>query len=76
MAAMLSQHFGYLRQRLQALDLWSVLAASNLSFATFAEIHLAADIDDRSLWNHCQRDGWVLFTENRNDDGPDSLHAT
>jgi hypothetical protein len=34
------------------------------------------DIRDRSLWEHCQRDGWVLLTENRNDDGPDSLQAT
>lgn len=69
-------HLAYLRQRLDALGLWPVLAACDLTFATFADLQLPADLDDRSLWNRCQRDGWILFTENRNNDGPDSLHAT
>jgi len=33
-------------------------------------------VDDRTLWQRCQRDGWVLFTDNRNDDGETSLQAT
>ncbi len=33
-------------------------------------------MDDRPLWNYCQEHRWVLFTENRNNDGPDSLQAT
>jgi hypothetical protein len=43
---------------------------------TFGELQLPRDLDDRSLWNRCQQDGWVLFTENRNNDGPNSLQAT
>jgi hypothetical protein len=69
-------HLAYLHQRLEALDLWPVLAACDLTFATFADLQIPADLDDRALWNRCQRDGWVLFTENRNNDGADSLHAT
>lgn len=36
----------------------------------------SAAIDDRSLWGFCQRDAWVLFTENRNAAGADSLQQT
>ena len=65
--------FGHL---LEARELWAVLADLGLDFATFLDLRLAPDLDDRSLWNHCQEDGWVLFNENRNQDGPDSLQAT
>jgi hypothetical protein len=34
------------------------------------------DLDDRSLWNRCQQDGWVLFTDNRNQEDENSLQAT
>ena len=37
----------------------------NLRFVTFPELQINASLDDRSLWNRCQKDGWVLFTENR-----------
>jgi hypothetical protein len=37
---------------------------------------LPRDLDDRSVWNRCQQEGWVLLTENRNHDGPNSLQAT
>ena len=43
---------------------------------TFPELGLDRGLDDRSLWNFCQQPGWVLFTENRNHDEADSLHAT
>ena len=33
-------------------------------------------MDDRELWEFCQRNGWVLFTNNRNNDGPNSLQTT
>ena len=45
-------------------------------FATFPELGLDPAISDRSLWNYCQDEGWVLFTDDRNDDGPDSLQRT
>jgi hypothetical protein len=69
-------HVLYLRRLLEVLDLWIVLADLKLELLTFRDLHLPRDLDDRSLWNCCQQDGWVLFTENRNDDGPDSLEAT
>ena len=69
-------HLPYLRQLLETLELWPVLAELNVAFVTFADLEPPRGLDDRTLWNHCQRDGWVLFTENRNDDGPDSLQAT
>jgi len=69
-------HARYLRQLLEILDFWSVLAALNLEISVFPELHLPPDLDDRSLWNHCQAAGWVLFTENRNHEDENSLGAT
>jgi hypothetical protein len=69
-------HMLYLRRLLESVGLWSVLAQVSLELATFAELGLPPNLDDRALWNFCQDQGWVLFTENRNHDGPDSLDAT
>ncbi len=69
-------HLPYLRRLLEALDLWDVLAELHLRFATFRDLTLPRDLDDRSLWNRCQQDGWVLFTENRNHEDENSLQAT
>ena len=69
-------HLPYLHHLLEALGLWTVLMELNLRLVTFRDLQLPRDLDDRLLWNHCQHDGWVLFTENRNHDGPDSLQAT
>ncbi len=55
------------------MPLWTSMG---LRLATFPDLGLSRYLDDRSIWNHCQQNGWVLFTENRNDDGPDSLFAT
>ena len=72
----LQGHLDRLRRRIAALGLWLVLDELGLTFATFADLGLAADLDDRSIWRFCQDQGWVLFTANRNDDGPTSLQAT
>jgi hypothetical protein len=48
----------------------------NLTFVTFPELGLPRDLDDRSLWHRCQQEGWVLLTDNRNQDDEDSLEAT
>jgi hypothetical protein len=69
-------HLPYLRQLLVKLDLWLLLAEIDIAFATFRDVGLTPALIDRSLWHWCQGNGWVLFTENRNDDGPDSLQAT
>jgi hypothetical protein len=69
-------HLPYLYRRLNSLGLWTVLSDLKLKLVTFSDLQVPRDLDDRSLWNRCQHEGWVLFTENRNDDGPDSLQAT
>ena len=53
-----------------------MLAQLELRIVIFRDLGLSADLDDRALWNFCQTDGWVLLTDNRNHDGPDSLDAT
>ncbi len=69
-------HALYLRRLIETLDLWSAIASFQLVLTTFSDLGLEHNLDDRSLWNRCQQDGWVLLTENRNHDGPDSLEAT
>lgn len=56
--------------------LLEILAELGTEFALLSDIGLPHDIDDRTLWERCQREGWVLLTDNRNDDGPTSLQAT
>ena len=68
-------HLPYIRRLLEARDLWSLLVELKLRFVTFRDLQLPRNLDDRALWNRCQQDGWVLFTENRNREGPDSLEA-
>ena len=34
---------------------------------------MSPDVDDLTLWRHCQRDQVVLITNNRNAEGPGSL---
>jgi hypothetical protein len=69
-------HLPYIRELMVNLGLWPVLAELKIELVTFRDLKLSPRLDDRSLWNHCQERGWALFTENRNHDGPDSLHAT
>jgi hypothetical protein len=69
-------HLPFLCGLFRRLDLETLLRELGLRFETFPALGLQGSLDDRSLWNYCQDRGWVLFTENRNDDGPDSLHAT
>lgn len=69
-------HLPYLGFILRRLELWPVLIQQKIEFATFNELQLPNDVKDRTLWNACQERGWVLLTDNRNDDGPDSLGAT
>jgi hypothetical protein len=54
-------------------DLWTELG---LAVETFASLGLPFDAPDSLIWRRCQREGVVLMTDNRNDDGPDSLEAT
>lgn len=56
--------------------IWPLLIDLGVTFATLRDLQLPDSLDDRALWTFCQRHGWVLFTANRNDEGPNSLHAT
>ncbi|MGO8897246.1 MAG: hypothetical protein ACLQU5_02720 [Isosphaeraceae bacterium] len=70
-------HWLYLEERLlPALGVLPVLAALGLRFVTFNDMGTPRDLNDRALWTLSQAQGWVLFTENRNKDGPDSLQQT
>ena len=53
-----------------------ILEELRIETATFRDLHLDPQIDDRSLWNLCQNGGWVLLTNNRNREGENSLQAT
>ena len=70
---------GHQRRIVQLLDrsgLLEILTELGTQFALLSDIGLPRDVDDRTLWQSCQRDGWVLLTDNRNDEGPTSLQAT
>jgi len=57
----------------QQLD--SILVSLGIHSFTFPEVGLSRGLDDRSIWSFCQEHRFALLTENRNHDGPDSLHA-
>jgi hypothetical protein len=69
-------HIAYLRALFDTLDLWAFLADKGLVVATFLDLGIAPNVNDRFLWTYCQENGWLLFTDNRNDDCHDSLKAT
>ena len=69
-------HLAYVRRLLVRSGLMPLMDDTNLRLVTFPELGLDRRIDDRPLWNVCQQRAWVLFTENRNQDGPNSLEAT
>lgn len=69
-------HQARIVKTLEPSGLLRALTGLGIEFARFAEAGFEPDIDDRSLWQRCQAEGWVLFTDNRNDDGETSLQAT
>lgn len=74
--ANLAGHFDYLLRLLEKFELAAVFVELSLDLLTIDDVGLRLDIDDRSLWEFCQRERWVLFTENRNAAGTDSLQQT
>ena len=69
-------HLRQLRYLLNAVELGRILDALDIRLIAFPEIQLDPNLDDRRLWDFCQREGWVLFTDNRTKHGPSSLQAT
>jgi Domain of unknown function (DUF5615) len=53
-------------------ELWDALG---LGATSIPEQGLPDNIADRALWEYCQQAGWVLVTDNRNEDGAESLEA-
>ena len=66
----------FLAMRMQApawRDFWDHL---QIRLLTFAEAGLQREDSDAVVWQLCQNQQLILLTNNRNDDGPDSLEAT
>src|SRR5436305_13673218 len=69
-------HLPYLQRLLDGLGLLGMITELGLTLATFPDLGLDRGLDDRALWNYCQANGWVLFTDNRNHEYDNSLQAT
>lgn len=69
-------HLPYLLHLLESLGLAGLLGEIGLRLVTFGDLGLDRGLGDRPLWRFCQDEGWVLFTDDRNDDGRDSLRRT
>jgi hypothetical protein len=54
-------------------DFWDHL---QLRHVTFADAGLQLSDSDAVIWQRCQELDLLLLTDNRNDDGPESLEAT
>ena len=65
-----------LHRLLTEFGLLILLEALGIEFATFSDLSLSPGMDDRPLWDFCQRDRWVLLTDNRNEEDSTSLEAT
>lgn len=48
----------------------------HVAYVTFNDVGLDPRATDATVWRLCQQQELVLLTNNRNDDGPDSLEAT
>jgi len=69
-------HVDRLVQRMQGepwVDFWKSL---QMTCVSFADVGLDPSESDAVIWKRCQEKGLFLVTNNRNDDGPDSLEST
>lgn len=71
----LQGHLPYLRRLMEGQGLLEILTQLEISLAIFPDLGLDRGIDDRTLWQFCQENGWVLFTDNRNHEDENSLGA-
>ena len=72
----LQGHLPYLGRLMDGLGLLEVLVELGLTLTRFPDLGLDRHMNDRELWNHCQANGWVLFTDNRNHEDENSLGVT
>ncbi len=69
-------HIDNLAKRMQGepwVGFWNAL---ELSLVSFADLGLSPADSDAVIWTRCQTNKAFLLTNNRNDDGPDSLENT
>jgi hypothetical protein len=69
-------HLPYLVHLIDRIGVLEILADLDITFQVFPERGLVPHMNDRALWNYCQENELVLFTENRNHEVEDSLNAT
>lgn len=69
-------HLPYLVRLIKGIGLLDLLSEVGVTFETFVDRGLDPHMKDRALWNYCQANTLVLFTENRNHEDEDSLNAT
>jgi len=60
----------------EALGLFEVWASYSIELLRVADLGLPDEASDRLVWNLCRSRNLILLTDNRNNDGPDSLEAT
>jgi len=66
----------------QVLILWDALSTAGwldlcpLELATFVQVGLPVDSNDRTVWRFAQAHGMILLTHNRNMNDADSLEQT
>lgn len=72
----LDGHVVLLRRLLEADEWRDLSTALSISVLQFGESGLDRGAPDADVWRRCQERGWILWTANRNSDGPDSLEIT
>jgi hypothetical protein len=69
-------HIEIMAKRMQAEPWAGFWRHLDLRCASFADIGLDSADSDAVVWQRCQERQAFLLTNNRNDDGPESLEAT
>jgi hypothetical protein len=58
-------HLPYLVRLINGIGVMAILADVDITFQAFPDCGLDPHMKDRALWNYCQANGLVLFTDNR-----------
>jgi hypothetical protein len=69
-------HLPYLVRLIKEIGVLDLPTDIGITFETFPDRGLNPRMKDRALWNYCQANQLVLFTDNRNHEDGDSLNAT
>lgn len=69
-------HLPYLVRLINEIGVLDLLTDIGITFETFPDRGLQPHMKDRELWNYCQANQLVLFTDNRNHEDENSLNAT